>query len=103
MAAPPPRQSAGPAPTRGDAHMRHPSWGPISFKSQNLVHESEFWTLAVELRAMSPKVTLELVAVSSTSEGRYSGLWTRVWQFPRTPPEPREKASTLAPRHPSGA
>ena len=45
VAAPPPRQSAGPAPTRGDAHMRHPSWGPISVKSQNLVHKSEFWSL----------------------------------------------------------
>ena len=45
VAAPPPRQSAGPAPTRGDAHRRHPSWGPIPFRSQNLVHKSECWSL----------------------------------------------------------
>ena len=45
VAAPPPRQSAGPAPTRGDAHRRHPSWGPISGNGQNLVHESEFCSL----------------------------------------------------------
>jgi hypothetical protein len=25
--------------------MRHPSWGPISVKSQNLVHKSEFCSL----------------------------------------------------------
>ena len=50
-----------------------------------LVQESEFRTIDAELRAMGSTGPVELVAVSSASEGRYPDSWTRFWQFPRNP------------------
>ena len=68
-----------------------------------VVHKSEYWSSGAELRAMGLEVTSGVMAVSSTSEGRYSDSWTRVCKFPGPPPRTEEKANTLAPRHPSGA
>ena len=78
MAAPTPRQSAGPAPTRGDAHRRHPSWGPISGKSQNLVHESEFWSLDAATSRVHCKVTLHLAGVAAAPLDKNCDSWTTI-------------------------
>ena len=100
-----PMPLTGLAPWRWPQVAREPKliWAAQPGNCQILVHKSEFWSSGAELRAMGSTVTVGLVAVSSTSEVRYPDLWTRVWQFPRALPEPRKKASPLAPRHLSEA
>ena len=96
-----PMPLTGLAPWRWPQVAREPKliWAAQPGNGQILVHKSEFWSSGAELRAMGSEVTSGVMAVSSTSEGRYSDLWTRYCQFPRATPEPREKANTLAPRH----